>query len=76
MPNIKPKYSCPYAEYAWQNRFKDSMWKDLAGNAMHTGLLGMILAFWLSSFHFIPAELRLLTLSVQSDGEDEEKAQG
>ena len=68
-------YTCPYRELAWQHRNQECRWKDLAGNAMHTGLLGMVMTYFLCGIHVVdPDSLQLFQAACSGEQEADERA--
>ena len=57
-PNMGVKCPCPFSDHAMENQFPCATWKDLAGNAMHTGLLGYVFLYFISTVHVLPRDLQ------------------
>ena len=79
LPDIPVKYSCQYADFAWENRLNGPMLKDLAGNAQHTTLLGYVMLYWIACVVELPQEMNLCAFrsSYSMDFDfDEEEAKG
>ena len=63
---VPHKFKCPFKDYVWQSRQNCVVWKDLAGNAMHTAVLGYVMLYLLATVYDMPQDFPLARIGAGS----------